>query len=67
MLKQLRQAAGLSAHRLSRYAYVTADTVVAYESGRCRPSMVVFCRIVDALGCQPGDLIPTGPRPGRLS
>lgn len=49
-LRQARLAAGLGVRELAKRAGTSHSTLLAYESGRKIPSIVVFLRVLEACG-----------------
>jgi Helix-turn-helix len=66
LLWKLRMERGLSCTKLARKAKVPLKTVLAYEANPAALTVKIASRMLDALGCHPGDVAPFG-EPARSS
>lgn len=58
MIRQLREEQGLSQTKLAATADISAATLSQFETGRKTPSLGSLLRLADALGVEPGELLP---------
>ena len=56
-LKKIRLEKGVGQRQLAEAAGTTAATISRYENGERLPKLMLFIRIVNALGCQIGDFL----------
>lgn len=57
-VRRLREAAGMSRHRLHVMSELDSKIISAVEDGVRNPSYYSLCQICKALKCTPDDLIP---------
>ena len=57
-VKQAREAAGMSRHRLHVMAEIDSKIISAVEDGDRHPSYYSLCQMCKALKCTPNDIIP---------
>lgn len=56
-MKTVRNAKGWSVEEAARAIGMSASQLYHYESGNRSPSMEVFCRILNGLGCRSEELL----------
>lgn len=60
-IRARRESAGLSMRALATRSGVSQPFLSQIENGQASPSMVTLYRLAEALGCQPGELLPQAP------